>query len=725
MKILCLAFIQPDYPQIYRKFAGQANGLRRAGHDVTAVVLGAPGPDLTPLGLRHVRHRYDRRFFFAACTSLLESLAPDVVYFRYPLADGMLYRFMRHAEGRVVFEHNTMELSEISGPLQENELHWGGRCRAMACGLLGVTHEILAYQRERSGRTIPGLALANGHTPDSLPPIAPPEQADHVHMFCAAHFSQWHGMDRMLHGLARYTGPVPVTLHLAGGGEMLDQYRSLAAHLSLGSNVLFHGRLGQDALVQLAKQCHCAIGNLAYHRIGLGEICALKHREYAMRGIPFLFAGTDMDFPASLPFVHAIPLDESPVDMDSAVRFALNAHATPDLRRDEHAYALSTIHWDAKMVRVGAFLEATAPAPRAPAQLPLVSVVIPCYNQAHFLPDAYTSMARQTWRDLEVIVVDDGSTDATAQVAEELFARHPDLPSRLVRQRNRGLSEARNAGIRAARGQWILALDADDMFRREFLALAMEQLREHPELNLISCAVQQFGHTKDTWTPRPYTPELLPEHDTFPGTCLFRKSLWEDAGGYDPSHPWGMEDWNFWLRCMKVGIVPRQLPFLGLLYRTHEGGSMYTRMMRHGEEAKALHHTTLPDIYGTARVLQAHARLTGLSAETEERIRRKQEQWPDLPLPYLWLGLAHEGRGELGEAAANYLRAAALAAPDDWQAHLRLMLINGHLGRVRAADKAREECLARNPELQSLLIPSTSAPDTAPRPPRPATGDDA
>lgn len=710
MNILCLAFIQPDYPQIYRKFAWQADGLRRAGHNVEAVVLGSTGPDLAQLGLRHVQHSYDRRFFFASCTSLLESLTPDMVYFRYPLADHMLHRFMLHAEGRVIFEHNTKEHAEISGELLQSEYYWGPRCRGLACGLVGVTREILEYQLEICERAIPGLALPNGHALSSLPPVSPPRQANHVHMFCAARYAQWHGMDRMLHGLARYTGPTPVTLHLAGDGELLDQYRQLAAELSLGSKVMFHGQLGQDAIAELAAQSHIAIGSLAYHRIGLNEICALKHREYAMQGIPFLYAGTDMDFPAKLPFVHVIPLDDAPVDMDAAVDFALATYATPHLRRDMRAYALSAIHWDTKMSTLAAFMKTVAPAPRVPSDAPLVSVIIPCYNQANFLPETYTSVVRQTWRDLEVIVIDDGSSDDTAQVAESLFAQHPDVPSRLVRQRNRGLSEARNAGIRAARGQWILTLDSDDMFRREFLAMAMEQLQLHPELNLISCAVQQFGHSRDVWTPNAYTPELLPEQNTFPAMCLFRKSLWEDAGGYDPSHPWGMEDWNFWLRCMRVGIVPMQLPFPGLLYRTHEGGSMYTRMMQHWEEAKALNHTMLPDIYGTGRVLQAHALLASPSAETEERIRHKQEQWPDLPMPHLWLGLAHEGRGELGEATARYLRAAALAAPDDWQPYLRLMLINGHLGRIQAAEKARKECLARNPELRSALTIAPARP---------------
>lgn len=704
MKILCLAFIEPDYPQIYRKFAHQVEGLRHAGYEVEGVVLGSPGIDLTPLGLRHVSHPYDRTYFFAACTSLVETLAPDVVYFRYPLADAMLHRFIQRIEGRVVFEHNTMELNEISGECLDNELRWGARCRSMAAGLVGVTEEILSHQQSRSERTMPGIAIANGRSPEGLPPCDGPADANEIHLFCAARFAPWHGMDRIIDGLAAYSGPVPVMLHLAGDGDVLGTYRQRVENQVLQDKVVFHGHLGREDLTRLAECCHAALGSLAYHRIGLGEISALKHREYAVQGIPFVYAGKDMDFPPNLPFVHVVTLDESPVNIEAIVRFALATHATKDQRCDERKYAMEHLGWNIKMAALGTFLESIVPhtLSSTPGQ-PLVSVVIPCYNQARFLPDSFGSIVRQTWRDLEVIVVDDGSTDDTADVAAELFARHPDLPARLVRQDNRGLSEARNAGIRAARGQWILTLDADDMFRRDFLAHAMDQLQQSPELNMIYSPAQQFGQTKDIWDPREFFPEQLKEENTFPCAALFRKSLWEDAGGYDPSHPWGIEDWNFWIRCTRVGIVTRKLPKPYLLYRTHAGGSMYTRMMAHWDEATAMNQTMLADIYGIPRVLAAHARLARMSPQSEERIRHKIAQWPDLSLPHLWLGLTHEGRGEFGEAMACYLRSAALAAPDDWQPHLRLMLVNRHIGRTQAAKAARQECLRRAPALQTLL----------------------
>lgn len=333
----------------------------------------------------------------------------------------------------------------------------------------------------------------------------------------------------------------------------------------------------------------------------------------------------------------------------------------------------------------------------------LISVVIPCYNHAKFLKDSYSSIANQTWKNTEVIIVDDGSLDDTSKIALNLFSRYNKLSSRLIRQTNRGLAEARNAGIRAARGQWILTLDADDMFRPDFLSLAMKEAQKNPEINHISCGVQKFGHEAGIWIPRSFSPERLMEENTFPCASLFKKELWEKAGGYDPSHPWGVEDWNFWLRCMKAGIIPIQLPYLGMLYRTHKSGSMHSKMMNHWIETKALHYTMIHDIYSKYQILDSHDIILNLSPESEYRITQKIEQWPNLPLPLFWMGLIHEGRKNIGTAMEYYLRSISVSEANEWQPHFRVFIINNRIGRKNAAEKAMQECLRRKPDLEEII----------------------
>ncbi len=106
--------------------------------------------------------------------------------------------------------------------------------------------------------------------------------------------------------------------------------------------------------------------------------------------------------------------------------------------------------------------------PSAPPTQPLVSVVIPTFNRAAFLPSAVRSALEQTLREIEVIIVDDGSTDATPEVCRALAEADPRV--RLVRQANRGLAAARNAGLAAATADWVAFLDDDDLWVPEALA---------------------------------------------------------------------------------------------------------------------------------------------------------------------------------------------------------------------------------------------------------------
>ena len=114
-----------------------------------------------------------------------------------------------------------------------------------------------------------------------------------------------------------------------------------------------------------------------------------------------------------------------------------------------------------------------------------ISIIIPCYNHAAFLPDAIESALAQDYPDVEVIVVNDGSTDNSSEVARR-------YPVRLIEQENKGLSAARNTGIRAATGTWILPLDSDDKIE----PVTVSRFMEHTSTADIICSyLRTFGHT--------------------------------------------------------------------------------------------------------------------------------------------------------------------------------------------------------------------------------------
>ena len=136
--------------------------------------------------------------------------------------------------------------------------------------------------------------------------------------------------------------------------------------------------------------------------------------------------------------------------------------------------------------------------PHQPAS-PFFSVIVPCYNQARFLPEAVDSIAAQRFSALEVIIVNDGSPDNTSEVTLSLAARYPVPPIHLIEQENQGVAAARNAGIAAASGRWIVALDSDDLLAEGFLASVAEAAEREPQATAFTGAYREFGARKSEW----------------------------------------------------------------------------------------------------------------------------------------------------------------------------------------------------------------------------------
>jgi glycosyltransferase involved in cell wall biosynthesis len=179
----------------------------------------------------------------------------------------------------------------------------------------------------------------------------------------------------------------------------------------------------------------------------------------------------------------------------------------------------------------------------------LVSVVIPCYNQAHFLGEAIESVLAQTYPHFEIVVVDDGSTDNTSEVA----ARYPRV--RCVRQHNQGLAAARNAGLRESKGDYLVFLDADDRLLPDALRVGLECLKVHPECAFASGRykfIAPHGSPLPGW-PDPfvnkdgYVALLQGNYVTMHATVVYRRTVLESVGGFDTSLA-ACEDYDTFLR---------------------------------------------------------------------------------------------------------------------------------------------------------------------------------
>lgn len=238
-------------------------------------------------------------------------------------------------------------------------------------------------------------------------------------------------------------------------------------------------------------------------------------------------------------------------------------------------------------------------------KVPLVSIVMPCYRQAEFLQEAVTSVIGQAFTDWELIIVDDGSPDDTAVVAEKIIKANPDRSIRLLRKANGGVSEARNAGIAVARGAYILPLDADDMIQPTMLEKTVGLLEAHPDIAIAYTDITHFGTVNRTIQAAEFDATKIPCGNQLNCCSLYRREAWELCGGYR-SFYWYYEDWDFWVNCVANGMKARRIPEPLLLYRVKES-SMYTLAVEHDRELRARIVLNYPELYSSVQVKEAQA----------------------------------------------------------------------------------------------------------------------
>ena len=196
-----------------------------------------------------------------------------------------------------------------------------------------------------------------------------------------------------------------------------------------------------------------------------------------------------------------------------------------------------------------------------------VSVVMPCWEEAAFLGEAAASVLAVRGVETELILVDDGSRDPgflrAFEAVEGPRVRKLHVP-------HGGPAAARNAGIRAAEGQYILPLDADDCLEADFPALAAEVLRTRPEVGVVSCRPVFMGARSGPWELPEPTPANMAVDSCIPVTALFRRTDWEAAGGFREDLTMGLEDYDFFLSLMECGLTCERLPVTGFRYRVKE-----------------------------------------------------------------------------------------------------------------------------------------------------------
>lgn len=215
---------------------------------------------------------------------------------------------------------------------------------------------------------------------------------------------------------------------------------------------------------------------------------------------------------------------------------------------------------------------------------PKISVIVPCFNAARFISATLQSVLSQQSIELEVIVIDDGSTDGSADVVANSF---PEV--KLLRQENQGVAAARNLGLRHASHDWVAFIDADDIWLPGKLASQWAHLQSNPSASISYTAWQVWESSavaptaafmetlhasagdKEKWKGASgwLYPELLVDCVVWTSTVVARRSLLVDLGGFDRDLRIG-EDWDLWLRASRrTPILRLSKPYA--LYRIHSG----------------------------------------------------------------------------------------------------------------------------------------------------------
>ena len=290
--------------------------------------------------------------------------------------------------------------------------------------------------------------------------------------------------------------------------------------------------------------------------------------------------------------------------------------------------------------------------------MPTFSVVIPAWNAAKFITNALDSVAAQTNRDYEIIVVDDGSPDDTAAVVAAWSAAHPQVALNLVRQANRGIGGSRNSGIRHSRGQFVAFLDADDAWQPEKLEAVARFLREKPEVDLVchhewldrGNSLRRLSHG-----PHATYEDLLFGGNTISTSAVtVRRALVDQLGGFSEDMKLnGVEDYDLWLRLARDHCRIDYLPLILGTYRVH-GQGFTANVDEH------LQHMI--------NVLQSHFDSLGEATRYYDRIRKRRAAM------FRQAGHAHMLNGDRGRARALFRRSLMERAAE-WRTWV-LMLAN-------------------------------------------------
>lgn len=206
---------------------------------------------------------------------------------------------------------------------------------------------------------------------------------------------------------------------------------------------------------------------------------------------------------------------------------------------------------------------------------PIVSVIVPCYNQGIFLEETLLSVLAQNFKNWECILVNDGSTDNTEEICQQYCLQ--DNRFKYFYKENGGLSSSRNFGILKSFGKFILPLDSDDKIASNYFSLAVAILENEPNVKIVYGRAKYFGKRKGEWLLEDFSFEKLLATNLIYCSGFYRRRDYNQTNGYNENMKFGFEDWDFWISILENG---------GDVYKIDE--IMFYYRIRHRSMARSL-----------------------------------------------------------------------------------------------------------------------------------------
>ena len=250
-----------------------------------------------------------------------------------------------------------------------------------------------------------------------------------------------------------------------------------------------------------------------------------------------------------------------------------------------------------------------------------VSIIIPCYNQAQYVSEAIESALNQTYQNVEIIVINDASTDNSADIIKSYADKYSNIIF-LDEKENKGVVKSRNLAISKCSGDYILPVDADDKIDPTICEKAVKILNSDNDIRIVYSRIQFFGYLNKEFKLEAFNPSRIIFNNCIPNTAMYRKSDFLLVDGYHDYMKEGWEDWNLWLSILEVSPNKEKCAYkideILYLYRQFEAGTRSDFKLQKQNELFVNMIANHPSLYKERSDFYKHISKT-LPSKTEKR----------------------------------------------------------------------------------------------------------